>query len=129
MANVRIEGLKELERKLSRMVPAVGGAHLLAAVDKGASVLEEGMRSLAPRLTGKGAVMITSDTLKSTRTRAEMGVGPGKAAFYLTFQETGTVDHPAQPFMRPALENLEDDIVDEIRDELLHRVLEVARGA
>lgn len=129
MADVRIEGLKDLERKLKRMDPAVGGAHLLAAVDKGASVLEEGMRSLAPRDTGKGAAMITSDTLKSTRTRAEVGVGPGKSGFHLTFQETGTVDHPAQPFMRPALEKLKDDIVDEIRDDLLHRVLGVARGA
>ena len=129
MANVRIGGMADLERKLKRMKAATAGAHLLKAVDAGAAILEEGMRSIAPIDTGLGAGQITRDTMKSTRTRAEVGVGPGGSGFYLTFQETGTIDHAAQPFMRPALDQMQGDIVDEIRDALRVRVLGVARGA
>ena len=65
------------------------------------------MRSLAQVDTTRGATEITRDKVKSTPTRAEVDVGPGgRAGFYLTFQETGTIDMPAQPFMRPALDHL-----------------------
>ena len=104
MANVRLEGMADLERKLKKLDRAVGGAHLLAAADAGAEILEDGMRSLAPVDTGKGAAQITRDTVKSTPTRAEVDVGPGGSGFYLTFQETGTRDHPAPPCLRPALD-------------------------
>lgn len=129
MANVRVEGLVELERKFKRLDAAVGGRHLLSAADAGAEILEEGMRSTAPVDTGKGAAQITRDTAKSTPIRAEVDVGPGGSGFYLTFQELGTDHHPAQPFMIPTLDALDGDIVDEIREQLSRRVLGVARGS
>lgn len=129
MANVRLEGFAELERKFKRLDRAVGGAHLLAAVDAGAEILEEGMRSLAPVDSGRGATRIMRETAKATPSRAEVDVGPGRSGFWLIFQELGTINHPAQPFMLPALDALDDDIVDEIRDELHVRVLGVARGS
>ena len=129
MANVRIEGMKGLERKFKRLNAVTSGATLLFAADAGAALLEDGMRSLAPIDTGKGAALITRDTAKSTPTRAEVDVGPGGSGFYLTFHETGTIDMAAQPFMRPALDQLRVAIVDEIVDDLRARVLGVARGA
>lgn len=131
---VKLVGMKELERKLALLPDAIGGAHLLNAVSDGAEVVRGAAESLAPRGEGAGkrgfhgADFIVTDKIKSTPTRAEVGIGAGPKGFHLMFAEIGTVDVVAQPWLRPALDRTKDDVVDEIGDSLRKRVLGVARG-
>ena len=131
---VRLEGMKDLEKKLRQIEASVGGRHLLDAVDDGAEILRGAAASLAPRAQGAGtrgshgADDIVKDELKSTPTRAEVGVGAGRSAWHLMFAEIGTIFVVAQPWLRPALDRTHNDVVDEINDSLRSRVLGVARG-
>jgi len=63
-----------------------------------------------------------------TQDTAFIHVGATKEAFYgPQFQERGTVYHPAQPFLRPAIDETKGDVGDEIRDQLRARILRGTR--
>jgi len=125
---VKIQGMKELERKLKRLPDAVGGRHLAAAVEKAAEIPRGAAESLAPRRTGRAAEHIVVELQESTPRRAEAFIGYEKPGFYLLFQELGTLHHPAQPHLVPALEQTKDDVVEVVVEELDARVRGVARG-
>lgn len=62
----------------------------------------------------------------TTDNEATVAVGPGKNFFYWQFQEWGTVNHRAQPAMRPAFDSTADTAISRILERLWQAV---AKGA
>lgn len=132
-----IEGMDDLERKLRRMTDDVMGEHLRAAVDQGAEIPREVASQLAPRSEdgshGREPGFLSKNIVKErqwTRTQetARTHVGMTKDAWYGQLQESGTVYHPAQPFLRPAFDETKDSVRDEIAEVLRARILRTARS-
>lgn len=133
---VDLEGVDDLIGALKRLTDDVGGEHLRAAVRAGAEITRDVASQLAPRSAdgshgnppGFLAANIEAE-VQWTRGQdtAALHVGMNKDAWYGMLQETGTVYHPAQPFLRPALDETKDDVVDEIRDHLRASILRGVR--
>lgn len=127
-----LDGVENLEAAIKRLEIDTQGQHLRAAAAAGAEITRSVASQLAPRSAdgshgrppGFLADHIEAE-VRFTRTqdKAEVDVGFHKDAWYGRLQETGTAFHPAQPFLRPALDNTKDDVVDEIREQLLDRIL------
>jgi HK97 gp10 family phage protein len=129
---VDLEGMEDLEAALRRLGEDVQGEVLREAVDAGAEIVRDVASQLAPRSQdgshGHAPGFLSEHIEKDrqwTRTQntADTHVGMTKEAWYGRLQETGTVYQPAQPFLRPALDETKDDVVNEIRDRLAARIL------
>lgn len=125
---VRMEGLEELDRKLRRLPAEASGAALLSAVMDGAEIVRETASTLAPRRTGTLADNIGKQELATKKEKVEVGVGHTEEAWYGIFAEIGTSDSPAQPFLRPALDETRASVVAEISDALEAGILKLARS-
>lgn len=128
----RLEGLDDLEAAIKRLSLDMQGQVLRAACAKGAEIMRSVASQLAPRSEdgsyGNSPGFLSENIVAEVKwtksqDRAEVHVGMKKAAWYGTFQETGTQFQPAQPFLRPALDATKDDVVAEIRDQLATSVL------
>ena len=119
----RIEGAAELDRVLKRLPKAIGERVLANAVRAGAKIIRDEARAKAPVRVGgnlirlgkrssKGRLpgflrsqIITAKARKGTSSDSvTIHVGPSTKAFYGLFQEFGTRNHPAKPFLRPAFD-------------------------
>ena len=128
---VALEGGEELRAALRSMDRTISGPVLLVAVAAGGEVLRGAMASLAPHDPSDALDLkdnIGQEVIRVSPRRAQTGVGPKKNVFYGLFQELGTSDHPAQPFMRPALDATRDDIVEAFAEKLREAIAAVADG-
>lgn len=128
---VALEGGAELQAALRSMDRAISGPVLLVAVAEGGKVLQGAMASLAPHDPTTALDLrdnIGQEVIRVSPRRAQTGVGPKKEVFYGTFQELGTSDMPAQPFMRPALDATRDDIVAAVGEKLREAIAAVVNG-
>lgn len=102
------KGLTIKTKGSKRLIAAMGGIEnacqteiLEVAARVGSQIIEGDARRRAPRASGKLAASIKSETVEITRDRVlARVVAP---VFYARFPEYGTINQPAQPFMRPAL--------------------------
>ena len=109
---VKVEGLKELEKALSELPVATRRNVAKRALMEAAKPMVDEAKQRAPVLSGHLQTSVTSGKPLSRRQRKEhqrksdleVFVGPD-AAPQGVMQEFGTVDHPAQPFLRPAFDN------------------------
>jgi len=127
---VKLEGGRALEKKLRRLPDAIRGKKLERATLEGAEVLADYMRALAPRGDGNPHAyqFIAANLDRDARAETvKVDVGPAGAGFYLTFHETGTLHMAPSPFMRPAADAAEADVVDTTRDRLFREVSLIAR--
>lgn len=121
-----VEGGEELKEALNALGEHASGTYLLHAVRRGGEITRDVAEQLAPRsATGsKGrapghlAANITMVDETATPTLAEVSVGTERTAFYGFFQEAGTRYHPAQPFLRPAADETQESVVEQIRETL-----------
>jgi HK97 gp10 family phage protein len=128
---VRLEGDKELKRKLDLLGRRARGA-LLKAAEAGAEVIENAAEQRAP------GPHIVIGNQKVEGGRAEVDIGPDKEHWHYQFFETGATGHeisgsplvfegeaglvvtkkvnhpgmPAEPFLRPALSDKREDAKD-----------------
>lgn len=131
--NVSLIGVDDLIGALKQMNEDVQGVHLRTAVESGAEIVRDVASQLAPRSRdgswGHEAGFLSRNILKEqqwTRTQdtATTDVGMEKEeAWYGRFAELGTLYHPADPFLRPALDSTKADVIDEIADVLRARIL------
>lgn len=78
---------------------------LLIGLDDALQFAEEQAQAKAPRRTGKLRISVAHDVVvKGNSIAGRLGIRRGKGfAHWGWFQEMGTVRHPAQPFLRPAV--------------------------
>lgn len=106
---VEILGDKEILRRL-RAMGDEASVVLEPAAMAGSDIVVEAAEQLAPRRTAFLARHIIKELIEKSAVEVIVAVGPHKDAFWGPFQELGTPHHPAQPFMRPALEEKAEEI-------------------
>lgn len=131
-----LEGVEDLEAAIKRLEIDTQGRVLREATAAGAEITRDVASQLAPRSAdgshgrqpGFLAASIEAEVqFTRTQDKAQVHIGMHKDAWYGRLQETGTQFHPAQPFLRPALDATKSDVVDEVRDRLRARILNSLR--
>ena len=117
-------GLEALEKRLGEVVEKVAKKALRSAARKAMTYVRKEARDNAPEDTGlleNNFALLTK--IKGSDVIAKVGVrGGGKendsTPFYFRFQEFGTKNIPAKPFLRPALESNADKVLETVVEEL-----------
>ncbi len=110
-----VSGFAGLDTALARLAGGVSEEKLRSLLHEGGEIIAKEARRLAPVDTGtlRDSIEVTDD--RDARLYGKLNgsgisvyVGPVGSTedgdvFYAKFQEFGTVNHGAQPFMRPAI--------------------------
>jgi HK97 gp10 family phage protein len=111
---LKIKGFDELEKKMERLSKALPNRTQRKIESSGAEILLREMEALIPVRTGA-----LREDLDIVVNAGSVTVGPsGQTAFRAHFLEFGTVNHAAQPFIRPAFDNTEGRIKADIKSSL-----------
>lgn len=137
---VKIEGLKDVERALLELNEQVGTGRAarnvgLRALRSGGEILAREARRLAPKrdLHLSESIDVAATLTRSQRAKhakqdpVEMFVGANNPAAIP--QEFGTFKEPPQPFMRPAWDQTQDQVLKRISDTLMVEVEKAAQRA
>lgn len=137
---MRVTGLRELGEAMRELSADMQGRVGRQATAAGAGVVRRAARASAPRDTGNLQAAIVMKRMPESPLTAEYVITPrrgktrdvkaakagkgalGKDAFYARFQEFGTVKAPAQPFLRPALENNKQAATEAVARRLKQRI-------
>lgn len=131
---VKTKGFKELEKILAEQLPQATSRNVLRRVAKGAlEPMADVAARLAPEDEGRLAFSIDVSEGRTRRAKTgfqrirgvQMAMGPasGLATLqYASFVEFGTIDTPAQPYMRPAWETGKMDALEYVQDNLWREV-------
>lgn len=135
-ADVRIEGIEDLQKKLHRMDDKVRKKGLRRAIRKGAKPIRDAARAKAPRRVSKpprksGKPLHKTIVVRSARKRrgskeVSVRVGPTRDGAHAHLQELGTVHHGAQPFLRPAFDEQRGRATELIRQDLEQLIIHEA---
>lgn len=132
---VKLSGFRELEAALAELPKATGKSVLRKIARAALEPMANDAAAKAPHRTGQLAFSISISekrTSRATRTikgfksdptrSIEMAMGPaggfGAVLLYASFDEFGTVDTPAQPYMRPAWDGGARPALEYIKDNL-----------
>jgi len=132
LAKLKVEGLRELERALAELPKATAKNTLKRTLKLAAQPIADHAQRLAPRDTGGLAegIMVTTKKPKKHKSKgrafAEIYIGPKARSVNAVPQEFGTVNHPAQPFMRPAWDAEKETSLDIIKNELGGQITKAA---
>lgn len=135
-----LEGFRELESALAQL-PKATGKNVLRRVAKGAlEPMARQAESYAPVREGDLRESITVSERRTRRvnrsgrfdrkTGVEMAMGPASGEGVLNYAalvEFGTVDTPAQPYMRPAWDSGQNRALEYVKDNLAREILDAAR--
>ena len=124
---IQVDGLKALDAALAELPQATGKAVLRRVAKKALQPFDRAWREKAPHLTGaleeSGGVgtkltrrQASLNRKRDDKSSIEMFAGPNNPA--AVPQEFGTVDDPAQPFMRPAWDATQDETLAIVQTEL-----------
>lgn len=133
----KTKGFKELEQALANELPKATARNAMRrAATNAMKHIESRAKQLAPRDEGALADSITTKNVKAKRTSRTryaksdgiaVATGPtsrrasdpgGNAAW----QEFGTVDMPANPYMRPAADGEAPKVISDVREELASQI-------
>lgn len=119
--NVELKGAKEIVQTLKDMEE--GATEVLEKASKaGAKIAKNEAKRLCPVRTGRLKNSIDTKKGKSDKLKSSTLVTVGKDVHYASFVELGTASKDSQPFMRPALDNNEKDINDEVARKIADNV-------
>lgn len=137
-----LEGVADLTKKLIDIAGVMAPKELRGTVKGAMEEAEHLARARIPqgtephktyrgRLVSPGFAVSTLhvETYLNKRTGAAgAALGTSREAFYATlFVELGTVNTPAQPWLRPAFEESQDPMLRRVADELRRRVEKIAK--
>jgi HK97 gp10 family phage protein len=132
---VKVEGLSACAEALRELPRAVARDVMLRILTDRAEPIAESARNLAPVDLGDLRDSITVSTRLTRRQRGlhrkegaddvEVFVGPGPHP-QAHLQEFGTVHHPPQPFMRPAWDEHQGKLLDNIAEDLWGEIRQAA---
>jgi HK97 gp10 family phage protein len=135
---VRIDGLREIEARLSELPKATGKNVLRRVLKKRAEPVAAAMEAGAPRLSGNLAASAGVSTkltkrqgalhrkmFRNDRAAVEMFAGVGGLP-QATQQEFGNEMHGPQPFARPAWDAHKMAMLDGIKDDLWSEISKAA---
>lgn len=116
--------LAALEKRLNDVADKVAKKALRSAARKAMNKVRKEAREHAPEDTGlldENFALLTR--AKDGEVSAKVGIRGGakeneSTPFYFRFVELGTKTAPAKPFLRPALENNAQEVMDTVLDEL-----------
>lgn len=126
-----VEGFKELNKALKIFPENVERRILRSMAQAGGQVVVKAARENVPVKTGKLKKGIIRRSKKGPKTagRVEVSVGPSQDVFYGMFLEFGTSKIPATPWLRPALDENRDAIIEAMRQRGLKRIEKEAEKA
>lgn len=131
MITLKMEGLEGVKEAIRELGPKLSGRALRAAARKSFAPVLERARQLAPVDTGllresivlesrvgKGgtsadAVVVVGLRIRAVRGAAKLGRKTKSAHWRWHFPELGTAKQAARPFLRPALDENAQQVVDE----------------
>lgn len=115
-----VEGIDELVKQLQSMMQRADGPGMVAVMMAGSTIVAQNVRTRTPRLTGELRDSIRV-VIKPDGNRMLGHIGTD--VFYGLFQEKGTREMAAHPFLRPGLDASEGDARREMAAELKKRVV------
>lgn len=122
---VKIEGLKELDKQLGRLAVSTGKGAVRRALKKGGEPLARKARRLVPTRNYdlQESIDVSSSAKPAARKQSavEMYVGPGRHPQAIT-QEFGTWFHAPQAYMRPAWDQTQKQVLDEVSFSLFEEI-------
>jgi HK97 gp10 family phage protein len=114
-----LEGADKLDAALKRIGDRATGLLLREAVQKGADIIAEDAKRRAPRKTGALAEGIHAEITTSKQGQAVADVSYNKkATWYGGLVEKGTKNMPAQPYLRPALDEKAEEAEEAVAEYL-----------
>lgn len=134
-------GFKELSRKLAALSAMEQGRVIRSAATAGGTVVVRKARAnvpvgTVPHKTYKGRWVSAGFLKRSLKKSSRMArdkqsvtvkIGVKSEAFYGTqFLELGTSRHPARPWLRPALQTSQAEIVAAMREKILAHIKKIA---
>ena len=140
-SQVQLSGFRELDRKLARMAKALPKQEQERILEAGAEIVAEEMRVLVSVDEGdlKGSIQVTVGrrTFGQFSLARFLGadaitvqVGPTRGGepdgYHAHFVELGTLNMPAQPFIRPAFDNTEGQATQRIASEVTQAIARAA---
>lgn len=129
--DIKVEGLRELDRQLSSLSASVGSKVLRGALMDSATPLVKEMKERVPVANGNLKRTIgkrSSVNRRGERNQATAVVSVGavrKGSWKAHFVEFGTSRNRAQPFIRPALDATQDKVLSRFKERLKKRIEKV----
>ena len=126
--DISLLGDKALSRKLAKLPAAVQRKVLRPALRKGGKVILEAVRRNIPVDEGKLRKTLKLRALKAKRgrigvevrtgTREELDIPAGAEGYYPAHVELGTRNRSATPYLRPAMDDKESQVVSLLKTEI-----------
>jgi HK97 gp10 family phage protein len=127
LIKVTIRGEAELNRKIQQLTARMGKEALVEAVLEGAEIIRADAEARAPVRTGFLKGHINKRVSERKTGRVTVDIGPEKKAWYGLFPELGTIHYAARPYLRPAIDENQDRVVDAVKARLKKEIITAAR--
>lgn len=128
-----VKGLEDLIAKLNSLPEKLEKKVIRSAVRKGANIIRDKARSYVPVDSGELRKSITVSGAKYKKGTIAFAIKPRKnkkrgiTVFYGKFIEFGTSKMAAKPFMRPAYDEAEKEVLETVINDIKSKVDEVAK--
>jgi len=128
--DIKIEGAKELEKKLLSFEPKLGRKIIRQALRAGAKVIHTAAKANVPVDTGALKQSLKVKAMRKRRHSYGVMVATSDGwfkgdEFYGAFLEFGTSKMPAKPFVRPAFDAEKDNAEKIIKNQLQQGIEQV----